>query len=93
MLLICSNHFITATAQQQTAAGGGDDGAVVCGIDFKLIWTVTGKMCQSWAALWSCLPAPSCGASPEELQTNLREDYAKIYIHGEASLTLVLIVS
>ena len=45
MLLICSNHFITATAQQQSA--GGDDGAVVCGIDFKLIWTVTGKMCQS----------------------------------------------
>ena len=92
MLLICSNHFITATAQQQSA-GGDDDGAVVCGIDFKLIWTVTGKMCQSWAALWSCLPAPSCGASPEELQTNLREDDAKIYNYGEASLTLVLKVS
>ena len=81
MLLMCSNHFITATAQQQSA--DGDDGAVVCGIDFKLIWTVTGKMCQSWAALWSCLPAPSCGASPVELQTNLHEDYVKINNHGE----------
>ena len=81
MLLICSNHFITATAQQQSA--DGDDGAVVCGIDFKLIWTVTGKMCQSWAAVWSCLPAPSCGASPVELQTNLHEDYVKINNHGE----------
>ena len=81
MLLMCSNHFITATAQQQSA--DGDDGAVVCGIDFKLIWTVTGKMCQSWAALWSCLPAPSCGASPVELQTNLHEDYVKINNHRE----------